>query len=98
MKTFSIVYLAVLAAAVAGSPHSRPDAAADAAAVAQPVSAPASYIFEPKLVKRAKCYHESDCSWFFGAQCEHYCRGFGKDVTNMEKCDLLNRKRCCCTA
>lgn len=97
MKTFSIAHLAVLVAAVAGSPHPLPNAAADAAAVAQPVSAPASNIFESKLVKRAKCYHESNCSWFFAAKCEHYCRKWGADVTHMEKCDWLNRKRCCCS-
>jgi hypothetical protein len=49
-------------------------------------------------VKRAACHHESECSWFSGAKCEHYCRQFGADVANMEKCNLLNQKRCCCTS
>ena len=54
----------------------------------------------PQLVERAPCYHSSDCSWFYGAQCEQYCRKWGQNVgvARMEKCNLLNMKRCCCTA
>ncbi|KAK3947715.1 hypothetical protein QBC32DRAFT_353541 [Pseudoneurospora amorphoporcata] len=54
----------------------------------------------PKLVERKACYHSSDCSWFYAAKCEQYCRQWGQNVgvDRMEKCNLLNQKRCCCTA
>lgn len=54
----------------------------------------------PKLVERKACYHASDCSWLYGAKCEQYCRKWGQNVgvDRMEKCSLLNDKRCCCTA
>ncbi len=54
----------------------------------------------PQLVDRAACYHSSDCSWFYAAKCEQYCRQWGQNVgvARMEKCSLLNDKRCCCTA
>ncbi|KAJ4172993.1 hypothetical protein NW754_003199 [Fusarium falciforme] len=62
---------------------------------------PASELKErfPQLVERKPCYHESDCSWFYGAKCESYCRQWGQDngVDRMEKCNLLNEKRCCCS-
>ncbi|TPX09460.1 uncharacterized protein E0L32_009348 [Thyridium curvatum] len=53
----------------------------------------------PQLVERKACYHESDCGWTYGAKCEHYCRQYGQDVgvDRMEKCSILNNKRCCCT-
>jgi hypothetical protein len=84
MKTSFIVTLAAAFAAsfVSGSPAaSLPDA----------------------LEKRASCYYPSTCSWFNAAKCQHYCRRNGKPgyetvgVTRMEKCNLLNQKRCCCT-
>ena len=54
----------------------------------------------PQLETREACYHGSDCSWFYGAKCEAYCRQWGQDVgvDRMEKCNLLNEKRCCCTS
>jgi hypothetical protein len=53
----------------------------------------------PQLVERKACYHASDCSWLYGAKCEQYCRQWGQNVgvDRMEKCSLLNDKRCCCT-
>ena len=98
MKTFSIVYLAVLAAAVAGSPHPHPDAAADAAAVAQPVSGPGSDIFESELVKRGMCYHKSDCGWYNADKCRHYCHGYHRNWSHMEHCGHNGYKWCCCAA
>lgn len=55
----------------------------------------------PVLVERKPCYHASTCSWFGAAKCEQYCReqgGQNVGVDRMEKCNLLNQKRCCCTA
>ena len=81
MKTFSIVYLAVLVAAVAGSPHPHPeavaDAAADAAAVAEPVSVPDSDILEAGLAKRASCMHSSSCGKHSSYWCKDYCSEYG---------------------
>ena len=53
----------------------------------------------PELTERAPCYHASDCSWFYAAKCEQYCRQWGQNVgvARMEKCSFLNNKRCCCT-
>lgn len=54
----------------------------------------------PELVARKACYHSSDCSWSYAAKCEQYCRKWGQNVgvDRMEKCDWMNRKRCCCTS
>ena len=55
--------------------------------------------FPRELETRKACWHSSDCSWFYGAKCEQYCRQWGQDVgvDRMEKCNLLNQKRCCCS-
>ncbi|SPO07575.1 uncharacterized protein DNG_10270 [Cephalotrichum gorgonifer] len=34
----------------------------------------------PRLEARAPCYHASDCSWFYGAKCEQYCRQWGQNA------------------
>ena len=66
------------------------------------LASPASETSErfPQLEARAACYHASDCSWFYAAKCEQYCRQWGQNVgvARMEKCSFLNDKRCCCTA
>ena len=64
--------------------------------VASPASQPAAKALE----ERTPCYRASDCSWFYAAKCEQYCRnqgGQGVGVSRMEKCNLFNQKRCCCT-
>lgn len=61
---------------------------------------PKPHIRPPMLMERKPCYHASDCSWFYAAKCEQYCRQQGgqhSEVDRMEKCNLLNQKRCCCT-
>lgn len=65
--------------------------------VSSPTSDPAGSF--PQLVERKACWHESTCTWFGAAKCEHYCRQFGQSVgvSRMEKCNWLNQKRCCCS-
>ena len=61
---------------------------------------PKPHIRPPMLQERKACYHASDCSWFYAAKCEQYCReqaGQSAGVDRMEKCNFLNEKRCCCT-
>ncbi|KAK0719441.1 hypothetical protein B0H67DRAFT_151508 [Lasiosphaeris hirsuta] len=71
-------------------------------ALATPAAEPAQSARSPfpQLFERKACYHSSDCSWFYAAKCEQYCRQWGQNVgvDRMEKCSLLNDKRCCCTA
>ena len=98
MKTFGIIYLAVLVATVAGTPHPRPDAAADAAAMAEPVPAPDSNIFEDKLAKRAQCYHRSKCGWYDWNWCKNYCyNGWHANASYMYNCGS-GYKQCCCSS
>ncbi|KAK3943287.1 hypothetical protein QBC46DRAFT_378056 [Diplogelasinospora grovesii] len=90
MKTSAIFVLVSFAAGILATP------ATDAAAAR---SYPFPQLIEGRAAQKA-CYHESDCSWFYAAKCEDYCRQFGQDVgvDRMEKCSFLNDKRCCCTA
>ncbi|KAK1831895.1 hypothetical protein QBC39DRAFT_350430 [Podospora conica] len=85
MKTTSILALFASITAVIATPAGE---------------APQSANNLPKLAERAACYHASTCSWLNGAKCEQYCRQWGQHVgvSRMEKCSLLNDKRCCCTA
>ncbi|SPO03062.1 related to ribosomal protein [Cephalotrichum gorgonifer] len=86
MKLTGLVFIASLAAGVLALP------AADS---------PTSPV--PNLAERAgletraaKCVATSDCSWGYAGKCEQFCRVLGYDFRKMEKCDWLNRKRCCC--
>lgn len=91
---FTIALLAALAATgVVAVPTAEP---ADLA--------PADLETRENLESRAPCYYPSECSIFGAAKCEHYCRRDGApgyetvEVTRMEKCNLLNQKRCCCSS
>ena len=70
-----------------------------APAIAGPAASPEAAAMPKELGTRAPCYHSSTCSWFNAAKCEQYCRRWGQDVgvSRMEKCNLLNQKRCCCS-
>ena len=93
MKTFSIVYLAVLVAAVAGSPHPHPDAAA----VAEPVSAPDADILDAGLTKRRReCHHRSECGRYDWSWCSSYCSRWSSDMSYMDDCGR-GYYRCCCS-
>jgi len=81
MKTSIVMSIAALAVGILGNPHGSPPSGL-------------------KLVERAPCYHASECTWFGAAKCEQYCReqaGQDTNVDRMEKCNLLNQKRCCCS-
>ncbi|KAF2271233.1 uncharacterized protein EI97DRAFT_438031 [Westerdykella ornata] len=70
-------------------------------AFASPIAEPAtsgnpSIALRSVLEDRATCVATSDCSWGYAGKCEQFCRVLGYKFKKMEKCDFLNRKRCCC--
>ena len=108
---FSLALLAALAATAIAIPNPDPYPDGDDAAVPEPIPVPADAPYldtrnadaSAPLEKRKPCYYPSTCSWFNAAKCEHYCRRNGTPgyetvgVDRMEKCNLLNEKRCCCS-
>ena len=86
MKLTGLLFITTLAAGVLASP------AAEAPSSASPQLA-ARAVLEDRA---AKCVATSDCSWGYAGKCEQFCRVLGYDFRKMEKCDWLNRKRCCC--
>ncbi|PKS13386.1 hypothetical protein jhhlp_000157 [Lomentospora prolificans] len=86
MKLSGLLFVATLAAGVLASPAAQP-----------PTSANPQLDTRAVLEDRAnKCMATSDCSWGYAGKCEQFCRVLGYRFKTMEKCDWLNRKRCCC--
>ena len=64
--------------------------------LASPISDNPPVAIRSALESRASCVATSDCSWGYSGKCEQFCRVLGFRFKKMEKCDWLNRKRCCC--